>query len=83
MSDQSGEKTEEPTQKKIDDSRKKGQVWQSKDLTGVAVFLVGLAAMRAIWPTLHDEVSKLFLFSFDHLAHPQNSVPEPSHDPLG
>ena len=41
MSDQSGEKTEEPTQKKIDDARTKGDVWKSKDLTGVMVVLVG------------------------------------------
>ena len=43
MGSEGGEKTEEPTQKKIDDSRRKGQVWKSRDLTGVAVFLVGLA----------------------------------------
>ena len=34
----SDEKTEEPSQKKLDDARKKGQVWKSKDLTGVFVF---------------------------------------------
>ena len=33
MSDEGGEKTEEATQKKIDDSRKNGQVWKSRDFT--------------------------------------------------
>ncbi|XXF76026.1 type III secretion system export apparatus subunit SctU [Myxococcaceae bacterium GXIMD 01537] len=68
---ESGDKTEEPTQKKIDDSRKKGQVWKSKDLTGVAVFLVGLGAVKGTLDTFQTEVTKLFQFSFDHIAHPE------------
>ncbi|MBX5482230.1 MAG: type III secretion system export apparatus subunit SctU [Myxococcaceae bacterium] len=74
MSGDSGEKTEEPTQKKIDDSRKKGQVWKSKDLTGVAVFLVGLAAVKASWDTVNARTSALFDFAFDNAAHPDRLV---------
>lgn len=70
MSEQSGEKTEEPTQKKIDDSRKKGQVWKSKDLTGVAVFLAGLGAVKVSWDMTEGEFRELFAFAFDRLAHP-------------
>lgn len=72
MSDSSGEKTEEPTQKKINDSRKEGQVWKSKDLTGVAVFLVGLATVQMIWPMVDREIRTLFAFGFDRLSHPQD-----------
>jgi len=72
VSESSGEKTEEPTQKKINDSRKKGQVWKSKDLTGVAVFLVGLGVVRGIWPTVESEVRMLFTYSFEQVAHPEN-----------
>jgi len=72
MGDDSGDKTEEASQKKIDDSRKQGQVWKSKDLTGVAVFLVGLAALKVSWPMMQSEFAKLFLFSFDRLAHPKD-----------
>ncbi|MCK8496181.1 MULTISPECIES: type III secretion system export apparatus subunit SctU [Myxococcus] len=68
MSDDSGDKTEEPSQKKLDDSRKKGQVWKSKDLSGVAVLVVGLSAVKATWDNLEKELSSLFLFSFDHMA---------------
>jgi flagellar biosynthetic protein FlhB len=68
MSD-SGEKTEEPSQKKLDDSRKKGQVWKSKDLTGVGVLVVGLAAVKGSWDLMEHELSSLFMFSFEHLAH--------------
>ncbi|MFZ5469617.1 MAG: type III secretion system export apparatus subunit SctU, partial [Myxococcota bacterium] len=71
MSSEGGEKTEEPTDKKIQDSRKKGQVWNSRDLTGVAVFLVGLGAMKAVWPMVESEVSALFRFTFDKVAHPR------------
>ncbi len=69
MADESGEKTEEPSQKKLDDSRKKGQVWKSKDLTGVGVLIVGLGALKATWDMLEHELSSLFMFSFDQLAH--------------
>ncbi len=71
MSDESGEKTEEPSQKKLDDSRKKGQVWKSKDLSGVGVLLVGLAALKFTWDRVVTELTSLFTFSFDHLAHPE------------
>ena len=70
MADEGGEKSEEPTQKRIDDSRRKGQVWKSKDLTGVAVFLVGLGALKSMAPYLRSELTKLFMFAFDKLAHP-------------
>src|SRR5215217_1902315 len=68
MSDESGDKTEEPSQKKLDDSRKKGQIWKSKDMSGVAVLVVGLGAVKATWDNLEKEISSLFMFSFDHLA---------------
>jgi flagellar biosynthesis protein FlhB len=64
----SDEKTEEPTQKKLQDSRKKGQVWKSKDLTGVFVLLVGLGAVKASWGNIETQVSILFRFSFDQMT---------------
>jgi flagellar biosynthesis protein FlhB len=72
MSDEGGEKTEEPTQKKLDDSKKRGQVWKSRDFTGVMVFLVGLGTLKATWPSVEGEFRKLFAFSFEHLAHPKD-----------
>jgi flagellar biosynthetic protein FlhB len=69
MSD-SGEKTEEPTQKKLDDAKRKGQVWKSKDLTGVATFLVGLGVVKGTWGRVEGEITSLFQFAFDHIAHP-------------
>ena len=72
MSESSGEKTEEPTPKKIDDSRKKGQVWKSRDLTGVAVFLVGLGTLSFTWEWVDAQVRELFAFAFDKVAHPHD-----------
>ncbi|RKH10748.1 EscU/YscU/HrcU family type III secretion system export apparatus switch protein [Corallococcus praedator] len=69
MSEESGDKTEEPSQKKLDDSRKKGQVWKSKDLTAVAVLAAGMGIARATWGTVEEEVAVLFRFSFDQIAH--------------
>jgi len=68
----SDEKTEEPSDKRIQDSRKKGQVWKSKDLTGVIVFLGGLGVVKSIWPMVESEISKLFRYGFNKLAHPQD-----------
>jgi len=67
-----GEKTEEATQKKIDDSRKQGQVWKSRDFTGVAVFCVGMSVVKATFPKLETKVSELFHFTIDAMTHPQN-----------
>jgi flagellar biosynthesis protein FlhB len=74
VSESTGEKTEEPTQKKIDDSRKQGQVWKSRDLTGVAVFLVGLGTLKFSWTLVEEQVQALFRFGFDKVAHPEDLV---------
>ncbi len=71
MSESSGEKTEEPTQKKIDDSRKQGQVWKSRDLSGVAVFLAGMGAVKITWDAASAQFRDLFMFTFEHTAHPE------------
>jgi flagellar biosynthetic protein FlhB len=68
----SDEKTEEPSQKKLDDSRKKGQVWKSKDLTGVFGLAVGLGVVRSTWSNVEEKITELFRFSFDRLAHPED-----------
>jgi flagellar biosynthesis protein FlhB len=69
MSD-TGEKTEEASPQKLNDARKKGQVWKSKDLTGVATFLVGLGVVKMTWSRVETEITMLFQFTFEHIAHP-------------
>jgi flagellar biosynthetic protein FlhB len=68
----SGDKTEEPSQKKLDDARKQGNVWKSKDLSGVLAFAVSMAAVSATWATFESRIKELFLFAVDHIAHPHD-----------
>ena len=46
MSQSSGEKTEQPTEKRLRDARKKGQVAKSQDLSGAILLL---AAVGVVW----------------------------------
>jgi flagellar biosynthesis protein FlhB len=71
MSEQSGEKTEEPTDKKINDSRKRGQVWKSKDFSGVLMFVAGLGAVKVSWDMIETELAALFKYGFDKVAAPR------------
>jgi len=64
----SGEKTEEPTAKKLSDARKKGQIARSKDL-GTMFVLVGSAlAMMLVGNVLVDRLSAMMkrLFSLSY-----------------
>ncbi|MDX2013805.1 MAG: type III secretion system export apparatus subunit SctU [Myxococcaceae bacterium] len=67
-----GDKTEEPTQKKLDDARKQGSVWKSKDLSGVFAFAVAMAVVKATWDGVETRVTNLFHFAIDHIAHPED-----------
>ena len=50
--DQSGEKTEQPTEKRLRDARDKGDVPRSRELATAAVFGAGTIAIIAMAPTL-------------------------------
>ncbi|MDP1828191.1 MAG: type III secretion system export apparatus subunit SctU [Archangium sp.] len=65
-----GDKTEEPSQKKIDDARKQGNVWKSKDLSGVFAMAVAMAVVGGTWSSFETRIKELFLFAVDHIAHP-------------
>jgi len=70
MADESGEKTEEPTSKRLDDARRKGQVWKSRDLTGVVSFTVAMAVLKGTWDLVQSRLKLLFDYGFDRVAHP-------------
>jgi flagellar biosynthesis protein FlhB len=65
-----GDKTEEPSQKKIDDARKEGNVWKSKDLSGVVSFAIGMSVVKITWSTFEDRVKMLFFFAIEHMSKP-------------
>ncbi len=65
-----GDKTEEPTQKKIDDARKQGNVSKSRDLSGVVAFAVAMGVVKSTWGTFEANIKTLFFFSIDKVSHP-------------
>jgi len=67
-----GDKTEEPSQKKLDDARKEGNVWKSKDLSGVVAFAIAMGVVKSTWGDFEAKVKHLFFFSIEHLSHPRD-----------
>ncbi|MEO0444160.1 MAG: flagellar biosynthesis protein FlhB [Pseudomonadota bacterium] len=63
-SDQSQEKTEQPTQRKLEKAREDGQVPRSKELTTTAVLLA--AALGLLWfgGSLTETLSDIFRFNY-------------------
>jgi flagellar biosynthesis protein FlhB len=59
------DKTEQPTPKKLQEARKKGQVSKSGDLTQAALFLTSGAILSATGPMLVDQLKAFMVDSFD------------------
>ncbi len=66
----SGEKSEEPTEKKLDDARKEGNVAKSRDLGGVVAFGTAMAIVKAIWDDFETRTKHLFFYAIDQMSHP-------------
>src|SRR5512138_2382137 len=60
----SGEKTEQPTPKRIKDARKKGQVFKSNDLTQAFLFLTAAGILVATGGSIVIELKSLLLQFF-------------------
>ena len=52
-----GDKTEEPTQKKRNDARKKGQVGKSQELNTAFVLLMGFFMLKILWDTIYLNIA--------------------------
>jgi len=67
MSDDSDqEKTEQPTEKRLKESREKGEVPRSRDLSGAAVVLAGVAALMAGGPASFGHARRIFAFGLGY-----------------
>jgi flagellar biosynthetic protein FlhB len=53
------EKTEDPTQKKLDDAKKKGQVPRSKDLNSMAIMVIGSASLLTLGSYMIGSISMM------------------------
>ncbi len=56
------EKTEEPSQKKIDDAKKEGNVPRSQDTSGFVTLTVAVAATFALLGFIHSRLDKLYIY---------------------
>ncbi len=61
--DDSGDKTEKPTPKKLQDARKKGEVSKSKDLTATATLLTVLLLATVALPMVGQQMTSLIELS--------------------
>lgn len=72
--DDSQEKTEDPTQKKLEDSKKKGQVARSKELVIYSMLLVSSAILfffaPAIYDALEEQTIRSFMFAPEEVQNP-------------
>ncbi len=59
--EQSGEKTEKPTQKKLDDAAKKGDILQSKDLATALVVMAGIGWLAVTGPSLVEALRDMLI----------------------
>jgi flagellar biosynthetic protein FlhB len=57
--EQGGERTEEPSQKRLQDARERGQVPRSRELTNFATMIGGSAALVAIGSSLAGHLSQM------------------------
>lgn len=69
-SDDSGDKTEKPTPKKLKDARKKGDIAKSKDVTSTAGLMTLLVLAAMALPLLGDRLAALVNASFAVLHEP-------------
>lgn len=69
-SDDSGDKTEKPTPKKLKDARKKGDISKSKDITSTAGMLIILLLAAVALPIVGDQVASLVRTSFEVIHEP-------------
>ena len=65
-----GDKTEKPTPKKRADSRKKGQVAKSADLTGAVVLLLSLQVLSMTGPKMGSRLEETMDWALRTTAHP-------------
>lgn len=65
MSSSAGEKTEQPTEKRLRDAKKKGQVAKSQDLTGAVLLIAAVGTVWLVGPYLGEMLIGLVR---DHLS---------------
>ena len=65
-----GDKTEQPTEKKLRDAREKGQVALSQDVTATATIVAAFASLWLFWDMMMEHTELLFSISIEVLSFP-------------
>lgn len=65
-----GEKTEDPTAKKRNDARKKGQIGKSQEISAAFVIMSGFFAMNILGASIYDEIVNYTVYIFRHMNQP-------------
>jgi flagellar biosynthetic protein FlhB len=68
------EKTEEPTDKKIEDARKEGNVPKSQDTSGVITLFVAILTVLMVFPFIADHMIQLFKYYFSLVGTPLDKL---------
>ncbi|MCX6051814.1 MAG: flagellar biosynthesis protein FlhB [Campylobacterales bacterium] len=68
------EKTEEPTDKKIEDARKEGNVPKSQDASGVVTLFVAILALLMLFPFMAEHMLRLFKYYFSLIGTPLDKL---------
>jgi len=68
------EKTEEPTDKKIEDARKEGNVPKSQDASGVITLFVAILALLMLFPVMSEHMVFLFKYYFSLIGMPLDKL---------
>ena len=63
-----GDKTEEPTDKKRNDARKKGQVARSQELNAAFVLLAGFFSIKLLWEYIYENIADYSAYIFANLS---------------
>ncbi len=74
MAEKQSDQTEKPTPKKIQDSRKEGQVHKSQDLSKTFLLLYWLLAIWAFSGMVFKEINKVFNVCFEFIASPSKEA---------
>ena len=63
MAEEAGEKTEEPTSKKVEDARKKGDVPDSKDTSGFISLFISLSMIYLMFGFIVMHIKELYIYT--------------------
>ena len=61
------DKTEEPTEKRRQDARKKGQVARSQELNTAFVLLMGFFVLRILWEYIYENIASYTIYIYTHM----------------